>query len=93
MKLPFWEGHQGQTYTQEGADGIHKDNDLLKNASLTSESDLGYLALLPHKKLCFFISLTNRCCISVFDTQYSLLLFVYFDNYFSFLFHSWFSLF
>lgn len=59
MKLPFWKGHQGQMYTQEGADGIHKDNDLLKNVSWTSESVLGYPALLPHKKLCFFISLTD----------------------------------
>lgn len=59
MKIPFWKGHQGQTYTQEGADGIHKDNDLLKNVSWTSESVLGYPALLPHKKLCFFVSLTD----------------------------------
>lgn len=36
----------------------------------------------PQKAL--LLHLTDRCCISVFDSQYSLSLFVYFDNYFRF---------
>lgn len=60
MKLPFWKGHQGPV-----SDGIHKDNDLLNTRVIDIREPTEVSCPVSHKKLCRFVEMTNRCCISV----------------------------